>query len=130
MPDVTFLSKIRRLRDMPRYLRTALAVLAGLVVAHGVVFGIEFIGHAVLSGAYLFVAPVVAYLLAAFLGVWVAIRLDRHHALGVALAIVVVLLALALANLAAFPHPMWFSPAAAVALAAGGWAAWECGADR
>jgi pimeloyl-ACP methyl ester carboxylesterase len=97
-------------------LRKVLSVGGGVIVAGAVIAGVEALGHAQFEGEGAFGAAVVGYGLGAATGAFTAARIaDRLCSI-----IVTGLLAiLATINLFAFPHPLWFAPAAAIALLIG-----------
>ncbi len=119
---------------MAHFLRSAAAVIAGLVVAFFVVAGLEAVSSRVYSqspgvdvgntdaikaymaqlplGAFLFVLA--AWAAAGFLGSWLATRLgpERRRAHGVVVG--AILLAACIGNMLLLPHPAWFWAAALV----------------
>lgn len=105
-------------------MRSALGLLAGIVVAGLVVAVIEAAGHALLTGDAVFGTVLLAYALGAAAGSSVAFVVIRRKRAWVPAAICLLLAALALQNVTAFPHPVWFAPAAAAAIVLGGWATW------
>lgn len=70
------------------------------------------------SGEAAFAPPLLGYALGAFLAAFVAARLATHPK-RIAIGIALTLAALAAFNLFVLPHPAWFAPAAALALALG-----------
>ncbi len=101
--------------------RNALALVGGMLAAAACVAGAEMVGHALLSPDAAFVAPVAALGLGTLIGGSIAVRVAGAPTF--AWIIAAVLAALSLVNLLSFAHPYWFVPAAAAALALGGWAA-------
>lgn len=106
-------------------MRSALGLLAGTIVSGLVVAIVELAGHAALTGQPIFSLVILAYALAAAAGTWVALRVARLTRAWVPAAIGLLLAALALENVRTFPHPIWFAPAAAAAIALGAWMAWR-----
>ncbi|MBB3032925.1 hypothetical protein [Alteriqipengyuania lutimaris] len=74
--------------------------------------------HSRLEGTTMFVAVVVIYAVAAVLGAVLSGWIGGTWA---AVAVGVLLAALAAMNTFAMPHPIWFIPASALAIAAGCW---------
>ena len=92
------------------------ATVAGVVVAGVTIAVVEAVGHAGGGGNVAFGAAVVGYGLGSLTGSFAVARIaDRRTSV----ALPVILAGLAAVNLAAFPHPGWFVPAALVALGAG-----------
>jgi Kef-type K+ transport system membrane component KefB len=89
---------------------------------------VEAIGHALLTGDAVFMAAIGALALGAFLGGWIAswIAGNRLFAWGVA----AILMLLSIVNIASFPHPLWFAPAAAAAIVLGAWLAGRLVSER
>lgn len=99
---------------MKPWMRTGLAIVAGIVVASLCVMGVEAAGHAALSGEGAFAAAVAGLGLGAFAGGMVAARIGRSTT--PAWVVGLLLGVLSLINVFSFSHPMWFVPAAAFAL--------------
>jgi hypothetical protein len=97
-------------------IRKISAVAVGVVVAGGVIALTESAAHGRLGGEGPFIGAVIGYGLGAAAGTVVAAKIASA---GMARLVPVLLALLALINLFAFPHPIWFVPAAAAALAAG-----------
>lgn len=97
--------------------RVAIGIGAGIVVSALIVAAVEAIGHGFASDDGTFVAALAALALGAAGGVALFSRIAGKGRLS--LAIPLLLGGLALVNMAAFPHPWWFTPAAVAALAAG-----------
>lgn len=98
--------------------RTILAVVGGVIAAGGTIALVEVVGHAVVSDAAVFGVAVLGYGVGAVVGALVTTLIAGRRA---AIAIPVILAVLAATNLFSFPHPAWFAPAAAGALALGWW---------
>lgn len=98
-------------------LRNVLAFIGGVFAAGAVIALVEIAGHSFASEAGLFAIVAAGYGLGALAGSAMAARIGTHSwpPMGVALA----LAAMAILNLFAIAHPVWFIPAAAVALIAG-----------
>jgi hypothetical protein len=112
---------------MVRVLRGILAVILGLVTLFVLVGAGEFVGHTIFPPppgldpndldsikanidkipAGVFVSVLVAWLLAAFAGGWVAARLAPGGKLAFGLAIGTLGLLAAVANMWMIPHPIW-----------------------
>ncbi|WP_066529635.1 hypothetical protein [Erythrobacter sp. CCH5-A1] len=99
-------------------LRKIGGVVGGVLAAGLVIAGVETAGHSMTSGEAVFALAAAGYGLGALAGSAVCAALAGR---GLSIAVPVVLGVLALINLFAFPHPLWFVPAAAVMLAAGWW---------
>ncbi len=97
-------------------LRKTLSVLAGTLAGGLCIAVVEATAHSVSGVQAAFAAAIAGYGLGALAGSAVAARFaDRTSA-----AIVTgILSALAAVNLFAFPHPIWFAPAAVVSLLLG-----------
>jgi hypothetical protein len=117
-------------------MRTVLAGLAGVVTGGVVVAAVEALGHLVYApatpvdmanreameafvrtlppGAFLFVLA--AYVLGTAAGAFVATLLARRHAARFALIVGSLILAGAVVNFFAIPHPAWFVVATVVAV--------------
>lgn len=83
-----------------------------------VVLVVESAGHAALEGDGVFGAAILGYGVAALIGTVIAAKVADSRT---AAAVPLILAGLAIINLFTFPHPPWFFPAAAVALALGWW---------
>lgn len=112
--------------------RKILAVVAGVILAGLVVYGVQAIGHQVYPppenldtknmeamkayvatlpvGAFLFV--LVAYILGSFAGGWLAAKIARASQISLALTVGGVQLLFGIMNLVVIPHPTWFAIAA------------------
>lgn len=123
--------------------RQVLAIVAGVVVAFGLVAAIEAVGHAVYpvprdvdfrqpeqvrrylatlpSGAYAFVLA--AWTLAAFGGGTVAALIARARPMRNAAIVGAFVLAATIANLVMIPHPAWFAVAGVLGIGIGAWVA-------
>ncbi len=97
--------------------RKLTGVVAGTISAGLVIAGTEALAHGRITGDALFAAVAVGYALGAFGGSLVAFRLAAAR--WPAVVVTAVLALLAIINLFALPHPIWFVPVAAVALVAG-----------
>lgn len=97
-------------------MRKITAVVAGVVAAGGVIALTEFLAHGRLAGEGPFVGAVVGYGLGSLVGTAIATFIANA---GAARLVPALLGLLALINLLSFPHPLWFVPAAAIALLAG-----------
>ncbi len=98
--------------------RDMVAALSGLVAAAVCIAIVEMAGHKALAGEAAFAVPVVGYALGAGVAAFIAGRFAPHP-VRVAIGVTMVLAALATYNFFAMPHPLWFAPAAALALATG-----------
>lgn len=99
-------------------LRKIGGVVGGVLAAGLVIAGVETAGHSMARGEAVFALAVTGYGLGALAGSALCAALAGRS---LSIAVPVVLGALAIVNLFAFPHPVWFVPAAAVMLAAGWW---------
>ena len=99
---------------MSPVVRKGLGLLAGVIAASLCVAGVETAGHAILSGDGAFGAAIFALGVGAVVGGVVASRLGQSAAL--AWAVGALLAMLSLVNVLSFPHPVWFVPAAGLAL--------------
>jgi hypothetical protein len=128
---------------VPRPLKYAVAVLAGLIVAGLLVAGIEAVGHAVYPpppdfdptdresiaahtqalppGAFAFV--LIAWTVGAFVGGVLAARIAPAHRAVIATVIGAFILAGSVSSLVMIPHPVWFAVAALVLVVAATFAA-------
>lgn len=104
-----------------RFGRSTLGIVAGTLTAGLVIASVEALAHGRAAGDALFGAVAGAYGLGAFGGSLVALRLSGAR--WTAVVVTMVLALLAIINLFAMPHPMWFVPVAAAMLAAGHFAA-------
>jgi hypothetical protein len=115
--------------------RKILAVVAGVILAGLVVYGVQAIGHRVYPppeglnmkdmeamkayvatlpvGALLFV--LVAYILGSFAGGWLAAKIARASQIPLALTVGGVQLLFGIMNLVVIPHPTWFAIATVLA---------------
>lgn len=96
--------------------RTALGAVAGVVTAGVVIAAVEGATHARWTGDGPFVGAVLGYGLGAAVGTAVAGRIGGRTA---GVVVPVALAVLALVNVFSFAHPLWFVPAAGVALGVG-----------
>lgn len=123
--------------------RSVLAAFTGIIVAVAIVWGVETLGHVVYSPpadldfndadamrAYIETLPpgalafvLFAWLLATFVGGWVAARIAKRRPLLFAGIVGGVILAAAVANLLLIPHPLWLTIAALVGIPAMAWLA-------
>lgn len=97
------------------------AGVAGLIAASLCIAGVEAIAHRAGSGELLFAAAAAGLGVGAAIGGALAVRIGGRPVLAWIIALLLALLALI--NVYAFPHPVWFVPAAAAALALGAWIA-------
>lgn len=102
-------------------LRMLVGVVVGVFAGGLCIAAAEAIAHQVLRGQAVFAAAAAALFLAAAVGGAVAAWLGRSAASGWLVA--AALGTLALVNIFSFPHPVWYAPAAGVALFAGAWLA-------
>lgn len=93
--------------------RKIIAVVAGATAASLVIAAVESVAHGSLAGDQLFAAVILGYGLGALAGTMVAAAVADPRT---SIFIPVLLALLALINLFAFPHPLWFMPLAALAL--------------
>ncbi|MDJ0812923.1 MAG: hypothetical protein QNJ23_04290 [Woeseiaceae bacterium] len=122
-------------------LRAIGAVVAGLVVAVGIIMAVQVIGHKIWPApegldwndaevirtytsqlpflALLF--PIISYFLGTLAGTYVACRISSAKPLALVGVVGLVLLAFTIANLISIPHPVWFSVTAVAAVIIGGW---------
>jgi len=96
--------------------RSLAGVIGGIVLAGGVIFLSEALGHASLGGDAVFASVAIGHGLGAAAGTALACRLAGRRA---SIVIPVVLALLALTNILSFVHPPWFGPLAGVLLVAG-----------
>jgi hypothetical protein len=123
--------------------RAIVAVIAGVVVAFGMILLVETIGHFVVPtasapsykdaeqmreylrtlpvGAYAFV--LLAYLVGSYVGGRVAARVTRSPRSVSVWVVGALVLAATIANLVMIVHPVWFTSAAVLAVFAGTWLA-------
>ncbi len=122
--------------------RTAVATVAGLFLAFGLIAAIEVVGHALYPppglnapepvppppsldgvplGALVFVLA--AWTIATFAGGFVAAKIDGVRPRLLAGIVGVVVLAASVANLAVMAHPPWFSAAALIGIPVAAWLA-------
>lgn len=121
--------------------RIVLGLLCGLVVAGITIFIVEALGHAIYPPPadldihnpdamrtvmatmppMAFVLVLVAWLLGALAGAWVAVRMVARSAIWPGIAIGVVILAGIGYNLVTLPHPVWMLPAALVLVPLSAW---------
>lgn len=99
-------------------MRTIGGVLAGVLAAGAVIAVVETAGHSLASGEAVFVLVIAGYGLGALAGAMVCTLIAGRRP---SIAVPLVLAVLAMLNLFALPHPVWFVPAAGLALAAGWW---------
>jgi len=99
-------------------LRKIGGVVGGVLAAGLVIAGVETAGHSVASGEAVFALAVAGYGLGALAGSALCTALAGRR---LSMAVPIVLGVLALVNLFAFPHPLWFAPVAVLTLALG-WA--------
>jgi len=99
-------------------LRNAASVVAGIVAAGLCIAAIEAAAHSLAEGDTVFVAAVAGYGVGALVGSAIAARFGHRLCAAIVTGVLAVLAAI---NLFAFPHPIWFAPAAVVSLLAG-WA--------
>jgi hypothetical protein len=119
--------------------RSILAVVAGVVLANVVIFGIELIAWVIYppppgfdmhdpaavrqlmmtmpAGAFAIVAA--AYLLGTVVGAWVAVAISRRSPAACAAVVGGLLLASGVVNLVTIPHPAWFWPVSLAAFPVG-----------
>lgn len=98
--------------------RRVLGILAGVLAAGLVVALAEAVGHAAATEPMVFGVVVIGYGLGSLAGTVTTVAIaDRRTAIAVPLILAV----LAAINLFSFPHPLWFAPVAAAALALGWW---------
>lgn len=114
---------------MVPWLRNLLLLIAGLLLASFLITAVQLLGHRFLGlpvrppyPAVAFVLPLLSYLLGMAAAAWLVARFAVGRARLLAGVLAIILFLLALFNTTQFPHPWWFLPAAALALAAG-WAA-------
>ena len=103
------------------WLRKVLAVGGGVLLAGLCIASIEGLAHRVTAGEPVFAAALSALFAGALLGGGFAVGLTRSALCG--WIVVAALGLLSAANVASFPHPAWYVPAAAVVLLTGGWLA-------
>lgn len=97
--------------------RKILGVVSGTVTAGLAIAGVEALAHDRIAGDALFAAVAAGYGLGALGGSFVAFWISGAR--WTAVTVTAILALLALLNLFALPHPMWFAPVAAMTLAAG-----------
>ena len=128
------------MRTMPVFLRSAVAIVSGVLVAFLIIMGAEGINAAIypvpagvdLSDTnamkqYAASLPASAFLLllagwglGALLGGWIAARVARRSPRAHAMIVAVLLLCGGVANMLMLPHPLWVWIAGIVAFLAGG----------
>lgn len=105
-------------------------VLAGIILCILIIMAVEAAGHGMLRGEAAFLAPILAYLLASMAGGIVAIKVAGLRRWWLPAIIVMFLAFGTVMNLMSIDHPVWFAPAAAVALVAGSHLGWRLTAPR
>lgn len=115
---------------MRNVIRQAMGVVAGIAICILIIMVLEMAGHSFLTGDWLFLAPLAAYLLAAAGGGWVAIRVAGRRRWWLPALVVAFLAAGTIMNLTMMAHPVWFGPAAAISLALGFLICWRLTASR
>ncbi len=105
--------------------RQVAGVVAGIILCMVIIMAVEMAGHALFRGEAVFAGPVVAYLIAATVGGFTAIKVAGVRRWWLPGIIVTVLAAGTIMNLTMIEHPVWFVPAAAMALIAGYAIAWR-----
>lgn len=105
--------------------RQVAGVVVGIILAMIIIMGVEMAGHGLLSGEAVFAGPIVAYLIAAGAGGFVSIKVAGVRRWWLPGIIVAVLALGTVMNLTMMVHPIWFAPAAALALAVGYAACWR-----
>lgn len=130
--------------------RIVLGLLCGLVVAGISIFIVEALGHAIYPPPadidihnpeawraimasmplMAFVLVLVAWLLGALAGAWVAVRMVARPTVWPGIAIGVVILAGIGYNLVILPHPVWMLPAALVLVPLSAWLGASLGLRR
>ncbi|OYQ37717.1 hypothetical protein CHU95_00720 [Niveispirillum lacus] len=105
-------------------------VLVGVILCILIIMAVEMVGHRILSGDSVFMAPVLAYLLAAAIGGITAIKVAGQRRWWLPGSIAAFLAFGVAVNLTALDHPAWFAPAAAVALAIGLVTCWRLTGSR
>ena len=110
-------------------IRTTLAILLGLIVALATMLLLEYLGMSLFplppgidldseedlarlvasatTGKKLWV--LMGWTVAAFAGGWVAARISRHHRVGAALGVGLLIVAGVVLNAAMLPHPAWMT---------------------
>ena len=121
--------------------------VVGLIVAFGVIMGVQMIGHSIwpppaeldwndseVVRTYVsqlpFMAlmfPILSYFLGALGGPLIASSIGTARPMVYAGIIGLVLLAATIANLIQIPHPVWFSVMAVAAVLVGGWLGMQLG---
>lgn len=115
-------------------LRRILALPVGIAAAMALALVVESVGHRWIFRATprfdtmtmdvplgAFVMVLLAHLLGTGLGAWFAVRLGRPDGQRLGLLVGLFMLALAIANLLAFPHPLWFAVVDLAGIAAAAW---------
>ncbi|MBJ7414054.1 MAG: hypothetical protein JHC88_01070 [Niveispirillum sp.] len=105
--------------------RQVAGIVAGIILCMVIIMAVEKAGHALFSGEALFAAPVVAYLVAVTVGSITAIKVAGVRRWWLPGILVAVLAAGTIMNLTMIEHPVWFAPAAAIALIASYAIAWR-----
>lgn len=98
-------------------LRNIGAVTLGLVAAGATIAAVEAVAHGRMGPETIFGAVAAGYGIGAFAGGFVASKIATSR--WPIMAVPVALALLAIANLFAIAHPLWFVPVAALALVAG-----------
>lgn len=110
---------------MTGIIRQVAGVLVGIILCILIIMAVEMLGHALLTGQAAFMAPILAYLLAATVGGVAAIKVAGVRRWWLPGIIAAFLAFGTVMNMAAMDHPVWFAPAAALALAAGFYGGWR-----
>lgn len=101
------------------WLRKALAIVLGVIVAGGCIAAIESVGHRFGGGESAFVVAIGALFIGALAGGILAVRVAESSLHGWIVAAILALLSLI--NVVSFAHPTWFVPVADAVLLAAGW---------
>ncbi|MFY8092900.1 MAG: hypothetical protein ACOVN0_05385 [Niveispirillum sp.] len=110
---------------MKGIIRQVAGILAGIILCILIIISFETLGHDLLDGEAVYLAPVIAYLLAAAVGGIAAIKVAGLRRWWLPGIIAGFLAFGTVMNLIAMDHPVWFAPAAALALAVGFFASWR-----
>lgn len=124
-------------------MRYLIAVMTGVVVAFGLIIGLDMLGHMLYpefvvdpSMPRIVVAAVIAglplgaklwvmgtWIVAAFVGGWLAARVGRDRTFWIAGIVGALVLAATAANLMMIPHPRWMAIAGLLGIVAATWLA-------
>lgn len=108
---------------MSKSVRTALALVAGVVAGGASIAAIEMLGHSIAEGQAIFGFAAAGLGFSAFVGGSVAAWIGKASQL--AFVVAAVLAGLSFVNVFSFQHPAWYVPIAFTLLGVGAWAAYQ-----